>query len=456
MRENELEKKMQEQMKGFGLPPSPEVWVEVEKRIRRERKRRFIFWWLLGIIAIGGGLTAFLLLDQKNDTIAQTRPATSAQKIEEGLKNDPVVLDKKENIPVTKNAGTTNQHLVPNEQTINEKLPTKTPFTVSKKQTKPKRTKAITESTAINKISKTNNEETQVLIAIQPEPAEQKKNADSAEVIRMSVMNVPGIADTIQKNTEIRTAQVADKVDTMLAGSSEEKKEKKKAPWRIGTQAALGRSSIIKGFGIFNDYAFADVFSSAGGLPSAGLPGNSSRLNPGLSFSTGLFAERSLSKKWSIQLGVDYNNFSSSMKTGNRVDSSRTLFTGMTIARFYRAGTTSTYTNRFHLLSFSAGASYQVLGGRNFKLKWDGELSYSRLIGSNLLHYSPGISGYYKDNSLLVKNHIFVSTGLSFPLSKTILLNPRASYSISPLLKEGAGTHFFNYGLRLKIFLDKN
>ncbi|MBK5272179.1 MAG: hypothetical protein JJE22_14310, partial [Bacteroidia bacterium] len=45
---NEFEKKVQQRMEQLNLAPSDEVWLEVERRIRKEKKRRrFIIWFFL-------------------------------------------------------------------------------------------------------------------------------------------------------------------------------------------------------------------------------------------------------------------------------------------------------------------------------------------------------------------------------------------------------------------------
>jgi hypothetical protein len=43
---NEFEKKMQQRMEELKLAPSGEVWVEIEQRIRKEKKKRRAFFWL--------------------------------------------------------------------------------------------------------------------------------------------------------------------------------------------------------------------------------------------------------------------------------------------------------------------------------------------------------------------------------------------------------------------------
>ena len=52
---NNFEKQVQQKMDELQLRPSAEVWEEVEKRIRKEkRRRRFIIWFFLfGVLALG-------------------------------------------------------------------------------------------------------------------------------------------------------------------------------------------------------------------------------------------------------------------------------------------------------------------------------------------------------------------------------------------------------------------
>ena len=62
--QNEFEKKVQDQLAGFSINPSDEVWLHVEKNILQEKrkKRLIVLWWTAAILFIaGGGLTWFVL-----------------------------------------------------------------------------------------------------------------------------------------------------------------------------------------------------------------------------------------------------------------------------------------------------------------------------------------------------------------------------------------------------------
>ena len=79
MQENEFEAAVNHQMEGFGIEPSAQVWTEVERRIRKDKKRRFAIWyWFLLLFLAGGILTAVLFNQQDNNsTVVAT---TLAQK----------------------------------------------------------------------------------------------------------------------------------------------------------------------------------------------------------------------------------------------------------------------------------------------------------------------------------------------------------------------------------------
>src|SRR5215216_6122780 len=74
MPENDFEKSVQEKMDGFDLVPAPAVWNAVEKRIRNDKKRRFVFAWLLVALIAGGiGTTLLIISNKKQNIIAQQK-----------------------------------------------------------------------------------------------------------------------------------------------------------------------------------------------------------------------------------------------------------------------------------------------------------------------------------------------------------------------------------------------
>ncbi|HVX49120.1 MAG TPA: hypothetical protein VHB48_03150 [Chitinophagaceae bacterium] len=59
--QGEFEKKIQERMQTFGMPPSPQVWEEVNAVLgKRKHRRVFIGWWiLLGLVVATGGILLY-------------------------------------------------------------------------------------------------------------------------------------------------------------------------------------------------------------------------------------------------------------------------------------------------------------------------------------------------------------------------------------------------------------
>lgn len=84
---NDFEKKVQQKMDELQLRPSADVWTEVEKRIRKDKKRRVLFFWLpLAALFLGGVATVWIITSgslhndsDKTNSIAnqQTIPVTN-------------------------------------------------------------------------------------------------------------------------------------------------------------------------------------------------------------------------------------------------------------------------------------------------------------------------------------------------------------------------------------------
>ena len=77
---NNFEKQVQAKMDELQLRPSAEVWQEVEKRIRRDKKRRgMILFILLGVLLLGGTGWWMTMNDKKqpaNNLITETKKDT--------------------------------------------------------------------------------------------------------------------------------------------------------------------------------------------------------------------------------------------------------------------------------------------------------------------------------------------------------------------------------------------
>src|SRR5258705_762818 len=81
MQENDFEKNVQQRMDQLQLYPSAEVWPEIERRIRKERKRRwFILWFLFPALLTGAGLTIYFLTATNKKNISNIRDQKQIEK----------------------------------------------------------------------------------------------------------------------------------------------------------------------------------------------------------------------------------------------------------------------------------------------------------------------------------------------------------------------------------------
>ena len=149
------------------------------------------------------------------------------------------------------------------------------------------------------------------------------------------------------------------------------------------------------------------------------------------------------------------------MKVGSQADTSGMSTNpnspGLEITRFYRgSGNLEPISNQFHFFSLSSELSWRIINRDRFTLYWVNGINYKWLFASRVLHYDWGFKGYYQDPRLLTHHHLFISTGLSFPVSRGITIHPFAEYSLTRVMRHNSDslrTHFTNYGIRIKFSL---
>lgn len=467
MRENEFEKQVQQKMGAFDLHPSGEVWMEVERRIRKEKKRRFIFWWPLFFLLTGGGIATVVLLGKNKEKIASTTPdrrnentlqptpvndaaegsagnfESADQKSTAGTPNDRVVIKEKEN------------ETSPTGKPANVVLTGNKPFekvSASKKKTGANK-KIITPDNIVSTDKENKVQDDKGVVTLVTPPGTPAVLQDTNKVIDLAIITrkeIPGE----KKQTE----PVQPKTDS-AAGSSKDQAAKKSKKWDWGISLSGGRSALVNGL-----HFFEKAYGSSSQLfvsPGMSDPQAARNIRPSASFGAGLYIKRPVSKKLDINLGLGYTYLSTRMYVGNRVDSIR-VFTnnysqGISVNEFYRPAGNVSHTNQYHFISLSADASWRIIDGKKMKLYWDNGISYNRLLSSSMLHYAWNLPGYYKDNNQLIRDQFFFSTGLSVPVSRRMTINPFASYSLLPVIKhtDSLQAHYYNYGIRIRLLLNK-
>ncbi|MEO7047012.1 MAG: hypothetical protein ABI091_17045 [Ferruginibacter sp.] len=472
MQEDEFEKQVTKNMEGFGVEPSASVWTKVERRIRKEKKRRFVFWLWILLLFLGSGIVTAIIFSQKEGgKIIVANGNTDKNRsipILPPTKKDSLHIDKK-----IKEIGKSTKEIKPKKESdisgqTNKNLNKNHPVTRSKKV--PYGNTEIIEPVTANEFARPTQKK-QALTNKEPSaekhPALQTKSVAITEEKRIS-QDFPDNIDTeavVKKNnipglkiedTVANKLVIADSLSTVLKKEMANKKIQK---WKSGVEVSAGRSGFSNG--LFSQDKSFDV-NAAPGSGQTPDPGPSP-VNPSFAGSVGLFIIKEVSNKLALTFGIDYSYMSSQRSIGSKVDSARILSnnfsTVVQVSNFYRpSGTvTNNYTNQFHFIGLSGGVSWQIVHSNKFKLYWENGLGFNRVITSNLLHYNPQLPGYYKDNSLLVKNQFIFSTGLLIPIDKRLVIKPFLSYNLTPVLKyQGSNnTHFSSWGIRLKYIVKK-
>jgi hypothetical protein len=495
---NDFEKQVQQKMDELQLRPSAEVWEEVEKRIRKEKKRRIIFWLpLLLLLVAGGAGIYFLAIDKKNNNNEEKITADSSGFNKE--KSTAAVVTEKQKEIAEKKEDKVNNSLKPGKTDggdINNTVPYDNSFFKKVKESKKINTALPKERTPYIS-SVTNKRKQQIKKSDKPAPvllAEQQPgivtnnnltvisevpDKDISAIPSPAANQPPGNKNLIDTNSKTENSNPSidnEKGDSITNTNTTavQQKAKKKDSWKWGASFSIGKSSLAEGFTVLNKAFSSDVFNQS--LPGSGggtiTSVNSSSVRKGTSFKAGAFIQKPISKKLDLKISADYSFLSWKFNVGTRVDSIIRLGTvivppGSTnilpvgfVNGYYRSessSSTAKYKNSYHFLGLSAELSWKIIPGKKLSLYWDNGLGFNRLLGSNMLHYSSVLPGYYKNNSLLAKNHLFFLTGLSFKIDNRFYIGTSVNYSLTTVLKNETGVkkHFSNIGLNARFLFRK-
>jgi len=190
-----------------------------------------------------------------------------------------------------------------------------------------------------------------------------------------------------------------------------------------------------------------------------------SNIQPDLSFYAGVFAQKPLSSRWSVSVGLNLHYYSSRIRVGQQVNYS-VPSTASLIAvpaalsaiqpyPSYSMGDDQAFINRYYYLEVPASVEWRINRSRVLPLFWRGGIVLSELMGSNALYYNDQSGVYLKDKGVINHTQLSFSSGLmaGLPFRKVrIQAGPEFQYGVTNLLKTSAGNgHLFYGGLRLAV-----
>jgi hypothetical protein len=475
MPENEFEKKVSSEMQDLRFKPSENVWLRVEERIKRKKKRRiFVVIFLLAALSLlGYWQRSNLFGENKNDiakTVQQDSPGEkqkeeNSRSAEDTNSNSTI----KQNTETTKHEETKNttgnapgNKLTDDRSVIDKKdiavsnneisKPTKNKEEAkgkagsvkTKKDHKPEASIAIVAANSKKKSGivddtskdlKTNpetNEKPEDVNQLEAKPGEKK--IDSAK----AGTGVQEKDTTTRKDTLLKTDPTKDPAPQIV------KKDPSAKKWKWGFHFTPGISSLNDNNISFGGANFADAFyqspttGSGSGTPPP-VRQKPSDVEAGFAFQAGAFAQRQLSSRTGLSLGLQYGYYSNILHIGNMRSSGNAQLSSVldrNANQVYNAGgDTTKYTNSYHFIELPFLFQWQLNKNKTKPFVWSTGFTLGQLISSNAIMYDTAFNGiYYQNKKLLNKTQFSLSTGFSW----TIANNKKVQWNLGPV----ANIHF--------------
>jgi hypothetical protein len=247
-------------------------------------------------------------------------------------------------------------------------------------------------------------------------------------------------------------------------------------PWMAGFAAGGGAALIHAETGnplAYSSRTYSSLTLSSGYVSQSSLPttGGSKQImndvKAGYSYWAGIYGEKQLSARWSVDIGLNLHYYSVRFETNNEVSlytpSSSSLFvsspytyTPTSSIVSSRTGTQSSYSsyyyyyyNRYYFLEVPATVQFRLNHSSTLPLFWRGGAVFSWLMSSNGLYYDNSTGTYGKGNGLVRRAQAGVNSGLMVGLpvkGVQIQAGPEVQYALSSMLTAGPGGGHMLYG----------
>ena len=457
MAENEFEKQVQQKMEELKLNPSGEVWKNVEVQIRKEKKRRWLLFFLLFLFVFSGGIFWW----KENQPIGNTLVKSIAGN------GSIVIKDKKETtIAGVKNESNDSVKLSQTETKISNNNYAVKQFILIKKtharfkskqsigevgedngneiivKSKPKMEASIV-TTDINDSSDNNEVEQKIL-----NDSSNTTNTVFDSLKKEQEKNIVGNIDS-NKKVKVDTIKNIDKIKNALVNKNENGKHK----WDLVLQLGAGMSATGNSYLVNNGSNLANGGTST--TNNINPPAGYSQLTIKMSFAfkVGLAAMYPISKKFAISAGLTYKLYSTVIATGSKSDSG--------VSFIYSTGDNNSYHNYYHFIDVPIEFQYRIGNSAQLPIYAFAGISLSDLIYTNALQFDYTRKIYYHDNSLFDKTGVGLTGGFLFDIFQKkkmpLQIGPDFYYGLSNMANSGLynNKHYSYVGLRFQKIIGK-
>ncbi|MBS1599570.1 MAG: PorT family protein [Bacteroidetes bacterium] len=482
----EFEKRIRQRMEELKFSPSATVWDNLEKEIKKDKSRRRPLIWFSFFLALGvGGFFYFssnkennnhknkidINTSSKQDAVsnpsAKTQTATAndekstlteKKNDQQNIKSSTSSVNDQANTIFKQNTnGVAKKDIQQNKKTIYKHVDTAPEdFATVNKLSKNKK--------GTGKINQQKNDATNDIIKdeiVDDQLAANKDTHnylnDSAKTNRNELDKVGSVIDqsdsskqkTVANN---KTDTKVDKTDPKKDLAKKDKKQNNKKSWEFGLTGGAGVSTIKEN--LFDNsipQAAPNAYNRSFSLAAAPAPpmyNAPSSVKSGFSFSAGVFAQKPLSKRIGLSVGLNYHYATTKIQT-------------TAYGYFASSAVQHDYINHYHMLELPVMVSYRLNKSKHLPLFLEGGFSLAELISSDAMHYNSVTGTYYQDNNLFNKTQLNAATALmiGFHAGRKLYfqVGPQLQYGITNLLTADAGgsQHLFFGGFKIVFIPNK-
>ena len=444
MQENEFEKKMQQKMELLQVQPAGEVWQKIQAQVgkRTERKRRFAIFFFLTACFL---MATLFVADLTKKSLYTNK---EAEKMVDKNKHQAAGADNLslQELPVKPQQSVETTASINKANGIVRKM-------LSPVINNPNSSSKIIKVTrGITKLKLTAQQASEKEIAINEniitEKLEPSKNTKPVVIDEKLDEKKIIILKDEEKKEEIKV----DKKPVPIIQSS--KQNNKNKLWTTSLLLNIGMASTANKY--LKTNTAADYNSGGVINPNPGNVGNNfyspSATKPGLSFATGFAIVRSISSKTKLQAGLQYQLLTTSIATGNKID---TLLSGNR-EDIFKSGNSNSYISVYHFISLPVSVSTKITSIKGREININAGVNFSRLIHTNALQFDYTQSAYYKDSKVFNRTVAGLTAGVSINIAgknkAPFYIGPDFYYSLTPLAASGlyAKSHYSFLGIRLQ------
>lgn len=473
MHNNEFEKRVEQKLEELKFTPSDAVWQKVEAQIKQpERRRRFIFWWFTVAVLILGFFAWGIFLKNTNPEMANASIGTK-NKIQYSSKSrddfkltNPIV----ENYPIAKEG---------KEQPINQIKVSVSSGNSDKnssyKRKKPelvfadeingqqKNKSKLNAKISVKKIEPIKDDITTVQSDVVPSVNKNKEPIYSVESNEFEKYKDTFSVAKSEPNIviEIKTT-TSDSIETKINKTTFAKIAKSKSN-KNKIEIALNFKVGIFGISSFKDaFKLADMLSTTSNFTNQNYP---SKALQGAGFGAGIQMKKWFTKRFAFSVGLEYSFYTSSIKTGNTVDSTARFTSNagtVEVNRVYKNGTANTFVNRYHFIEVPLMLQWQINKIGNRPIYLNGGIAYCFLASSNAIYFDSGADNYYYSKSLFNRSQFQLRTGIAMGMIKKLnyplTIGLQYQYNLSGQWQKSLdlNQHLSFTGIQLSWRLNKN